>query len=138
MKKDWIKKFITYDLKIKGNTPYHILLIEVSLSPIENMAMFRYLLYKKKFYNMEGKKFPKIVSISSQNPHLRLKRAWHKDVQVLLDHCRIKEDIILENKDNIKNTITSKFKDKLWDDEELKRKGTLRYYKEVMNPTLTN
>lgn len=138
MNEDWVKKFITYNLKIKGNTPYHILLIEASLSPIENMAMFRYLLYKKKFYNMEGKKFPKIVSNSSQNPHLQLKQAWHKDVQVLLDHCRIKEDIILENKDNIKNTITSKFKDKLWGDEELKRKGTLRYYKEVMNPTLTN
>jgi hypothetical protein len=31
------KNFITYNLKIKGNTPYPILLIEVSLSPIESM-----------------------------------------------------------------------------------------------------
>ena len=33
------KHFITYNLKIKSNTPYPILLIEVSLSPIESMAM---------------------------------------------------------------------------------------------------
>jgi hypothetical protein len=46
-------KFITYNLKIKGNTPYPILLIETSLSPIESMAMTRYLMYKNKLNNME-------------------------------------------------------------------------------------
>lgn len=46
------KKFITYNLKIKGNTPYPILLIKVGLSPIESMAMFNYLIYKKNLYNM--------------------------------------------------------------------------------------
>ena len=46
-------KFITYNLKIKGNTPYPILLIEYGLSPIENTTMFRYLMYKKKLDNME-------------------------------------------------------------------------------------
>jgi hypothetical protein len=50
------KCFITYNLKIKGNTPYHILLIEVSLSPIESMAMTRYLMYKNKINNMEDKR----------------------------------------------------------------------------------
>ena len=42
------------------------------------------------------------------------------------------------SKDNIKNTITSKFKDKLWEDQELEGKRKLRYYKEVINPTLDN
>jgi len=47
-------KFITYNLKIKGNNLYCILLIEVGLSPIESMTMFRYVMYKKKHYNMES------------------------------------------------------------------------------------
>ena len=47
------KKFITYNLKIKGNTPYPILLIGSGLSPIESTTMFRYLMYKKKLENME-------------------------------------------------------------------------------------
>ena len=47
------KQFITYNLKIKRNTPYPILLIESGLSPIESMAMFRYLMYKKKLDNLE-------------------------------------------------------------------------------------
>ena len=41
-------------------------------------------------------------------------------------------------KDNIKNTITSKFKDKLWEDQEPEGKRKLIYYKEVINPTLDN
>ena len=36
------KLFIIYNLKIKGNTPYLILLIEASLSPVEGMIMTRY------------------------------------------------------------------------------------------------
>jgi hypothetical protein len=54
-------------------TPYPILLIEASLSPIESMAMTRYLMYKNKLNNMEDKRLPKIASNSSQN-HLRLKQ----------------------------------------------------------------
>ena len=46
------KKFITYNFKIKGNTPYPILLIEFGLSPIESTVMFRYMMYKKKLENM--------------------------------------------------------------------------------------
>ena len=42
------------------------------------------------------------------------------------------------SKDNIKNTITSKFKDKLWEDQELEGKRKLRYSKEVINLTLDN
>jgi len=55
------KKFITYNLKIKGNNPYPILLIEVGLSPIESMTMFRYLMHKKKIYNMKSKRLPKFL-----------------------------------------------------------------------------
>jgi hypothetical protein len=42
----------------------------------------------------------------------------------------------LQNNNNIKNIITSKFKEKLWCDKELEDKRKLRYYKEVINPNL--
>ena len=42
------------------------------------------------------------------------------------------------SKDSVKNTITSKFKDRLWEDKELEGKRKLRYYKEVINLTLDN
>jgi hypothetical protein len=61
------KNFITYNLKTKGNTPYHILFLEASLSPIESMAMTMYLMYKNKLNNMEDKRLPKITSNSSLN-----------------------------------------------------------------------
>jgi hypothetical protein len=84
---------------------------------------------------MEDKRLPKIASNFSQN-HLWLKWGWHKDAQSWLNHWGIKEEIILQNKDNIKNIITSKFKEKLWCDKELEDKRKLRYYKEVINPNL--
>ena len=95
-------------------------------------------MYKKKLDNMESKKLPKIASNCSQNPHLRLKRGWHKDAQPWLNRWGIKEELGMGSKNNIKNTITSKFKDKLWEDRELEGKRKLRYYKEVINPTLDN
>ena len=42
----------TCTYKIKSNTPYPILLLEVGLSPIESLAMARLLLYKHKINNM--------------------------------------------------------------------------------------
>ena len=42
------------------------------------------------------------------------------------------------NKYNIENTITSKVKDKLWEDQEMEGTRKLRYYKEVINTTLDN
>jgi len=123
-------KIIYYlHLKFKGNTPYPILLVEACLSPIESMTMFRYLMFKNKFYNMEAKRFPKMTSKSNQNSHLRLTWGWHKDVESWLDHWGIKEEIILRKKDNIKDIVTSKFKGKLWDNEELDGKGKLRFIK---------
>jgi hypothetical protein len=56
------KNFITYNLKIKGNTPYPILVIEASLPPIEWIAMIRYVAYKNKINNMDDKRLPKIAS----------------------------------------------------------------------------
>ena len=66
------KCFITYNLKIKSNTPYHILLIEVGLSPIENLDMTRLMLYKHKLNSIGDHILPNLALNSSQN-HLRLK-----------------------------------------------------------------
>ena len=104
------KWFITYNLKIKSNMPYPILLKEVGISPIESMAMTRYLMYKHKINNMENKRLPKISLNSSQN-QLRLKRCWCKDTMAWLNHWGIHENDIMQNIDNVKNVITSKFKD---------------------------
>jgi hypothetical protein len=77
-KRSWRKikqiqiNFITYNLKIKDNTPYPILLIETSVSSVESMTMTIYLMYKNKINNMENE-LPKIASNSSQN-YLHLKR----------------------------------------------------------------
>ena len=60
------KRFITYNLKIKRNTPYPILLIEVGLSPIESLAMTRLLLYKHKINKMGDHRLPKITLNSSK------------------------------------------------------------------------
>jgi hypothetical protein len=84
------KSFITYNLKIKGNTPYHILLIEVSISTIERTTITKYLMYKKKIKNIVDKRLPTIASNSSQN-HLQLKRGWHEDAKYLLNHWGIKK-----------------------------------------------
>lgn len=80
------KQFITYNLKIKVNIPYHILMIEARISPIKIMAMIRYLMYKKNLYSMESKRLPKIASNFSQNPHLHLKHGWYKAAQSWLNH----------------------------------------------------
>ena len=53
-----------------------------------------------------------------------------------LNHWGINENDILQNIDNVKNIITSKFKEKLWCKENLAVKRKLRYYKEVINPNL--
>jgi hypothetical protein len=88
------KKIITYDLKIKGITPYPILLIEASLYPVESMAMIRYLMYKNKINNMDDMRPPKIASNFSQN-HQQFKWGWHKDDKSWLNDWGIKEEVIL-------------------------------------------
>jgi hypothetical protein len=105
------KNFITYNLKIKGNAPYPILLVETSISPIESMAMTRYLMYKNKLNNMEDKRLPKIASKSSHNHH-PLKRGWHKYVRSWLNYWGIMEETILQNKDTIKKTSNQNLRKK--------------------------
>ena len=53
-----------------------------------------------------------------------------------LNHWGINENNILQNIDNAKNIITSKFKEKFWCEENLAVKRKLRYYKAVINPNL--
>ena len=53
-----------------------------------------------------------------------------------LNHWGIDENNILQNIDNVKNIITSKFKEKFRCEENLAIKIKLRYYKEVINPNL--
>ena len=86
-------KFITYNLKIKANAPYPILLLETSPAPVENMAVTRYLMYKNKLNNIEDTRIPKIASESSHNHH-RLKRGWHKDARSWLNYWGIMADTI--------------------------------------------
>ena len=128
------KRFITYNLKIKSNTPYPILLIEVGLSPIESLAMNRLVLYKHKINNMGDHIIPKLDFNSIQN-HLRLKRGWYKDTRAWLNHSEIDENVALQNINNIKNIVTSNFKEKMWCKKDLDGKRKIRYY-EVINPTL--
>ena len=76
---------------------------------------------------MGDHRIPKLALTSSQN-HLRPK-AW-------LDHWEIDENVALQNINNIKNTVTSKFKEKKCHEKDLEAKRKLRYYKEFINPTL--
>ena len=45
-----------------------MLLIETSLSSIESMAMFRYLMYKKNIYNMKPRGSPKLLLTLATTP----------------------------------------------------------------------
>jgi hypothetical protein len=91
------------------------------------------LMYKNKINIMEDKRLPKVASNSSKN-HLCLKWVSHKDAKYWLSHSSIEEEVTLQNNYNIKNIITTKFKEKIWCNKELEDKRILRYYKEVINP----
>jgi len=122
-----------YNFKIKSTTPYPILLIEVGLSPIENLARTRILLYKHKINNMGDTRFPKLSLNSNQN-HLRIKRGCYKDTKAWLNHWEIEENVALQNINNIKNIVTYNFKEEMWCEKDLEAKIKLRYYKEDINP----
>ena len=53
-----------------------------------------------------------------------------------LNHWGIDENDILQNIDNVKNIIASKFKEKFRSKENLAVKRKLRYNNEVINPNL--
>ena len=97
--------------------------------------MTRLLLYKHKINNMGDHRLPKLAFKSIQN-HLRLKQCWYKDTRAWLNHWEINENVVVQNINNIKNIVTSKFKEKLWCEKNLEAKRKLRYYKEVINHTL--
>ena len=75
-------------------------------------------------------------ALNSNQSQLCLKRCWCNDTMAWLNHWGIDESDILHNIDNVKNIITSKFKDKFLCEENLAVKRKLRYYKEVINPNL--
>ena len=84
---------------------------------------------------MGDHRLPKVALNSIQN-HLRLKRGWYKDTRAWLNLWEINENDALQTINNIKNIVTSKFKEKMWCEKDLEAKIKLRYYKEVINPTL--
>ena len=90
-----------YNLKIKNNTPYPIILIEVGLPPIEKITMTRYLLYKCKKNDTRDQRLPKIALKFNQD-HLRLKKAWHKDNVARLNHWGINKNETAQNINNMK------------------------------------
>jgi len=53
-----------------------------------------------------------------------------------LNYWEINENYALQNINNIKNIVTSKFKEKMWCEKDLAAKRKLSYYKMVINPTL--
>ena len=85
----------------------------MGLSPTESLAMARLLLYKLKINNLGDHRLPKLYLNSSQI-HLRLKRVWYKDTKAWLNHWEIDKNVALQNINNIKNIVTSKFKEKMW------------------------
>ena len=107
----------------------------MGLPPIECIAMTRFLMYTNKINNMEDQEIPKI-SLNSSQGHLLLKRGWYKDAMAWLNHWRIDENTTLQNINNFKKPITSKFKARMWDEKDLEVKRKLRYYKEVINPNM--
>ena len=71
-------------------------------------------------------RLPKLDLNSSQN-HLTLKQGWYKDTRARLDHWEIDKNVALQNINNIKNIVNSKYKDKMWCEKDLEAKIKLRY-----------
>ena len=67
---------------------------------------------------MRNERLPKIALKSSQN-QLCLKWCWCNDTMAWLNIWNINENDILQNLDNVKNIITSMFKEKFWCEENL-------------------
>ena len=70
---------------------------------------------------MGDNRLPKI-DLNSIKKYLRLKRGWYKDTKAWLNHWEIDENIALQNIKNIKNIVTSKFKEKLWCEKDIEAK----------------
>jgi hypothetical protein len=61
---------------------------------------------------VDHKRLPKISLKYSQN-HQRLSQGCHKDGKSWINHWGIQEEVIMHNIVNIKNLITSKFKENM-------------------------
>ena len=71
---------------------------------------------------MGDHRLPKLALNSSQN-HLRLKQeGWYQDTKASLNHWEIDKNVALQNINNIKNIVTSKFKEKMWCKKDLSLK----------------
>ena len=103
-----VKKSFLFETMVTSIILYRCEVWGCSISR-ESWRNIRYMMYKKKLYNMESKRLPKIASNFSQNLYLGLKHGWHKDAKYWLNHWGINEEIIMGSKDNIKDTITSGF-----------------------------
>ena len=75
------------------------------------MMKTKYFYHKHKINNMGDHRLPK-PAFNSIQKHLRLKRDW-------LNNWEINENTALQNINNIKNIVTSKFKEKLWCKKDL-------------------
>ena len=53
-----------------------------------------------------------IISLKSSQDQLRLKRGWYKDTMAWLNHRGIDKNTTLQDRNNIKNSITSNLEDK--------------------------
>ena len=71
------------------------------------------LLYKHTINNMGDHRLPNLALNSRQN-QLRLKRGMYKDTKTQLNHWEIDKTVALQNINNIKNIVTSNFKEKMW------------------------
>ena len=67
-------------------------------------------------------RYIKYNPLNSIQNHLRLKRGWYKDTRASLNHWEIDENVALQNFNNIKNIVTSKFKEKMGCEKELEDK----------------
>ena len=101
----------------------------MALYPIKSLAMTMLLLYNHKINNIGDHKLPKL-SFNSIQYHLRLKRGWYKYTRAWLNHWGIDKNVAVQNINNIKIIVTSKFKEKLCCEKDLEAKRKLRYYKE--------
>ena len=77
------KNCITYNLKIKGNTPYIILVIQFRLSLIESMAMTKHIMYKNQINTVGDKRFPNISSYLFKTIY-RLHDDWFWETHMLI------------------------------------------------------
>ena len=93
-------------MKIKGNASYPVLLIEPSLSPIENISMTGYPIYESKITNMEYKMLRNIDPNSSRNhPHLNSRIDHLCECGVVVGAFEVEENVSPMKYSSIKESL---------------------------------